>query len=266
MRIRLLSDLHLEHHAPPQELVGAPSAPEADVVVLAGDIGRGPAALQWARAAFPATPVLCIAGNHEAYDRHLDATLTALRHTSAPIPARPRATENATGTYFLHRTAMQLGDVRFLGCPFWTGFRLFPGRRAAAMTACRANMDDYRRIHLLRARRQLRPRDTDRYHRTAVAWLRRQCAADTTARATVIITHHAPTRHSIDPRYTDDLTSAAFVARREALVRELAPSLWVHGHVHASFDYQVRDTRIVANPRGHPGENPSFQPGLLVEV
>jgi hypothetical protein len=164
---------------------------------------------------------------------------------------------------------VRIGDVRVLGCTFWTGFGLFPGRRAQAIRACRAEMDDYRRIHLLRARRRLRPRDTDRSHRASAAWLRRQLAGPPgtpPARATVVVTHHAPSPRSIDPRYEDDLTSAAFVARRDRLVRETGAALWVHGHVHASFDYRIGETRVLANPRGHPGENPAFRPGLTVEV
>jgi hypothetical protein len=31
--------------------------------------------------------------------------------------------------------------------------------------------------------------------------------------------------------------------------------LWVHGHVHDSFDYRVGRARVVANPRGYPLSN-----------
>ncbi len=80
------------------------------------------------------------------------------------------------------------------------------------------------------------------------------------------MTHHAPTRRSIDPRSTDDLTSAAFVARRAQLVGESGADLWIHGHVHASFDYRVGQTRVVANPSGHGDENPAFRPGRTIDV
>jgi predicted phosphodiesterase len=265
VRIRILSDLHLEHHAPPDGL-HVSSGNTVDVVVLAGDIGRGADPLRWAHHTFPDVPVLFVAGNHEFYDRHLDATLPALRRASDPIPDGRAAAPERSGIYLLQRRAIQIGDVRFLGCTFWTDFSLFSGRRAEAVAACRANMDDYRRIHLLRARRRLRPRDTDRHHRTSVNWLRREREAATSARATVIVTHHAPSRQSIDPRYERALTSAAFVADRDALVRELGPALWIHGHVHASFEYQIGQTRILANPRGHPDENPAFQISRTVEV
>ena len=169
MRIRVLSDLHLEHQGLPDGLSPG-DAGRADVIVMAGDIARGLDALQWVRRAFTDVPVLFVAGNHEFYDRHLDAKIPALVSASDRIPSSARAAEDLSGTYFLQRTATQIGDVRFLGCTFWTGFGLFPGRRAQAIKACRANMEDYQRIHLLRAHRRLQPRDTDRYHRGSVAW------------------------------------------------------------------------------------------------
>jgi predicted phosphodiesterase len=59
MRIRVLSDLHREF--------GTVDLPDvaADVVVFAGDIDRGIKGVVWARQAFPGTPVLYVAGNHD---------------------------------------------------------------------------------------------------------------------------------------------------------------------------------------------------------
>lgn len=105
MRIRVLSDLHLEHHDPPPGLDADPGAPAADVVVLAGDIGAGPQGLRWARRTFPTAPVLLVPGNHEAYDLHLHPTIAALRDAADECPPAPQPIDG-TGTYFLHRDAV----------------------------------------------------------------------------------------------------------------------------------------------------------------
>jgi hypothetical protein len=55
--------------------------------------------------------------------------------------------------------------------------------------------------------------------------------------------------------------------------------LWIHGHVHDSFDYRVGATRVIANPRGYARnlnmagapadlkwENRAFDPALVIEV
>ena len=60
--------------------------------------------------------------------------------------------------------------------------------------------------------------------------------------------------------------NGAFVSDLSEVIERREPDLWVHGHVHDSFDYQVGRTRVVSNPKGYEHENPSFVPGLVVEV
>lgn len=40
-------------------------------------------------------------------------------------------------------------------------------------------------------------------------------------------------------------------------------SLWIHGHVHESADYELNGTRIICNPKGYSSpelgpQNPAF--------
>ena len=71
MKIALLSDLHLSVQAMP------PPPTDADVVVLAGDLGRPAAAIDWATQY--AQPTLFVAGNHEFYGSDLTTTMAQLR-------------------------------------------------------------------------------------------------------------------------------------------------------------------------------------------
>ncbi len=61
MKIRILSDLHLEF----QDWV--PPKSDVDIVVLAGDIHVGDHGIDWAPRSFPPTPVIYVPGNHEFY-------------------------------------------------------------------------------------------------------------------------------------------------------------------------------------------------------
>jgi hypothetical protein len=81
-------------------------------------------------------------------------------------------------------------------------------------------------------------------------------------------THHAPHPRSMHSRYGSDLLSAAHVSDLTAVIETGQPSLWVHGHVHESFDYRVGATRVVGNPHGYGAgiENPKSDRGLVVEV
>jgi Icc-related predicted phosphoesterase len=63
-----------------------------------------------------------------------------------------------------------------------------------------------------------------------------------------------------------DLLSAAYVSDLAAPIEAGRPHLWVHGHVHQSFDYLVGATRVICNPHGYGKENLRFDPALAVEI
>jgi hypothetical protein len=124
------------------------------------------------------------------------------------------------------------------------------------------------------------PAQSAELHGAAVAWLKKKLA-EPFAGKTVVVTHHCPGWGSVAERYKKDWITPCFASD---LVRLMGPpvSLWIHGHTHDSFDYVVRGTRVICNPRGYcyvfknPGEhgarqtikceNPDFAPGLVVEI
>ncbi|MBE7246614.1 MAG: hypothetical protein INR63_16850 [Actinomycetospora chiangmaiensis] len=82
---------------------------------------------------------------------------------------------------------------------------------------------------------------------------------------TIVVTHHAPHPRSLLHGYPTVAIDGAYASD---LSRDLegpnSPDLWIHGHIHASRDYTVGRTRILANPRGRLGENLGFDPALVV--
>ena len=81
---------------------------------------------------------------------------------------------------------------------------------------------------------------------------------------TVVITHFAPHPRSIAPAYAGHRANPAFVLDLEDMMGSAV--LWIHGHTHTFFDYRVRGTRVICNPRGYPAEPTGFAPGLTVEI
>jgi predicted phosphodiesterase len=259
MRILLLSDLHHElwrERAP--EIT--PSVSRPDFVILAGDIDTGAKAVAWAAATFRAIPVLYVHGNHEAYGRNLDDTQDDIRAACAV----------AGNVHFLDCGQYLAGSVRFLGATLWTDFCLFgKDTRAAAMRQAEAVMNDYRRIRLARkGYRKLRAPDTAFYHTQQRAWLEEKLAEPFDG-TTVVITHMAPSMQSVVGQYEHDLTSAAYASRLEGLASKA--DLWVHGHMHESFDYMIGACRVVTNPCGYilrdgSPENARFDPNFVIEL
>jgi Icc-related predicted phosphoesterase len=71
----------------------------------------------------------------------------------------------------------------------------------------------------------------------------------------IVVTHFAPHHGSIHPKYAGQALNPYFVNDLSATIEKVQPKLWVHGHVHDTFDYTVDQTRVVANPMGYPGEH-----------
>jgi predicted phosphodiesterase len=243
VRILVLSDLHLEVEP------FAPVAAQADLVVLAGDIDNGAAGVEWAERTFRA-PVLYVAGNHEYYGRELGEASAALKAAANDRVRLLDCSEAVTD------------DVRFLGCTLWTDYTLVAeDERDAVIEQARAKNPDYQKIRF--ASREFAPEDAIALCREHRSWLERTLAQPFAGR-TVVITHFAPHPRSIAPAYQGHPANPGFVVDLSELMGRSA--LWIHGHTHTAFDYEVDGTRIVCNPRGYPDETTGFLPGRVVEV
>jgi len=88
--------------------------------------------------------------------------------------------------------------------------------------------------------------------------------------ADIIVSHHAPTRQSIHPRYETSPYNTSFAndLEEEILAMYKPPKLWIHGHTHDRFDYMIGETRVICHPRGYKGEHEDhgiYKP-LIVEI
>ena len=253
MKIALLSDLHLSMH--PLDLPHT----DADVVVLAGDLGRPRAAIDWAMRYD--RPTLFVPGNHEYYGS--EPTVSALSEL--------RALASATVVRVLERREWLHRGVRFLGCTLWSEHRLEATEEArnVALRHAVEMVRDFSRIRVAPGFQDVfTPALSRMLFEQSVEWLEERFAAPHFG--PTVVTDFAPSRRSIHPRFQGSPLNGCFVSDLEDRILKWQPSLWLHGHVHDSFDYFVGSTRIVANPRGYaPGgvvENPRFDPTLVISV
>jgi len=236
MKIQLASDLHLELLARqfPGEILIRP-AYQADVLVLAGDVGHAADAIA-SFADWP-VPVLYVMGNHEAYGGCIESVVDELRQTS-----------EGTSVKFLERDVIDFGGVRFLGCTLWTDYRLRSNRtQKQQMENAALRLNDHRLIRT-RNGELFSPEHALSEHMASRSWLKSELAKQYDGK-TVVVTHHAPHPLSIHPRYVGDPINAAFASDLSELLQ--MTDIWLHGHVHDSFDYSAEGCTVVANPRGY---------------
>ena len=266
MIIHLLSDTHLEFG--PLEDPFSERAAQADLRLLAGDIGVGSQGLAWALRRFD-TPTAYVFGNHEHYGNR-------------PMPmAAEQARALCSGTHVspLERNELiVVPGARVLGATLWTGFDLFgnPKRDRESMEHAALRMSDYRQVclgyrhghdaagrplpipqaALLEGETEhsnrvgLTPEETVRIHRETLAWLDAKLSEPFEGK-TIVLSHHAPHPKSLTYGEPGSLMDGAYASDLSLLMRRHRIDLWAHGHTHIPCDYMVGSTRVVSNPRGY---------------
>lgn len=269
MIVHYASDLHLEYlnkRFPELIRVDRLYTPFADLLVLAGDIHVDTEMVNkfghWPH------PVLYVPGNHEFYDTAIEPQIAKMK----------QAAQN-TAMIVLSRDEYIDQGVRFLGCTLWTDYQLMGtgGRQLASMFACEARIADHRKIMgVQKVGQGFSAQQALELHQQERAWLESKLNEPFNGK-TVVITHHAPSRGSVHPRFRGDPCNAAFVSDLDDLVEKA--DVWIHGHVHDTFDYHVGKCRVITNPGSYATtlgkvanpdqlefENPFFDPQKTFEI
>jgi predicted phosphodiesterase len=274
MKIQLLSDLHLEVDP---SFTPTP-AKDADLLVLAGDVGAAPdtpmarhGTEDWCLSRFSPTlrhwpvPVLYIPGNHEYDGQDFDACYLALRDRA-----------EALGIQWLERETIAFKDVRFIGTTLWSDFDCFADRPAYMPGSMTHNL--HLREKCFRAANYYLEKaatfregllfDAQAMRDEALVcqqWLREALVQPFDGK-TVVVTHFAPSLKSHDPRYGLTPGTAGFCNALDDLVPQA--DLWLHGHLHCPSDYRIAGCRVIANPLGYAdqGEQKEFVASLVIDI
>lgn len=267
MKLRILSDLHIEFH--PFSIPTTDHDKET-VLILAGDIGviyrrdELQAFLRTAANQFRA--VIYVLGNHEFYRGIWPDAMAALRDWALP-----------DNVYVLERQWVRIDDIIFVGATLWTDF---DDGDKHVMQAAERTLNDFHYIRVGAGDEsehcRLRPQMILGDHYESLAWLDATLSEfRRRGERCVLVTHHGISLTSIHETYRDNALNGAFVSDCTALVERTRPELAIHGHVHNSFDYQLgsdtEGTRVLANPRGYTQrddtqENPTFDPFLTIDL
>jgi Icc-related predicted phosphoesterase len=253
MKIHVMSDLHLEFSD-----FTAPET-DADVVVLAGDIGVGVHGLHWAatQKAFLGKQIIYLSGNHEYYGARLERTAIELRATAKEL-----------GIHYLDNDTVEIFGVRFIGATLWTDFELFgASHRPLALDIARLRLTDCRQI-VYGTTGWIRPEKMIELHRISRRYIENRLD-ELPEGCQVVVTHHAPSMMSIPERHRKRLLSAAYGSNLDDLASRA--NLWIHGHVHESQCYELGNCRVVCNPRGYTGDEGGwgetyFKTDYVVEI
>lgn len=276
MRINLMSDLHLEF----ADL----TLPGGDVLILSGDLceakrikkemyNKDMVLLEHERTdqrpdrffrfleeeCSKYKEVIYVMGNHEHYGFQLQKTLP---HIKEQLPANIHLLENETYT---------IEDVTFVGATLWTDMNKGDD---LTMFHMKSSMNDYRQVTMFNEAKnvyhRLTPERTVEEHYKSRQYIREAVGTAPTGKF-VVVTHHAPSKASIKPRYAGDhLMNGAYSSDLSDLILDNPQiKVWTHGHTHDPFDYMIGSTRVLCNPRGYKyyeERAEEFDPNFSFEV
>lgn len=257
---QILSDLHIDSHDKQQLPLGKIPMTDADVILVAGDTANGDAGMLWLQGQSQrlGKPIITIAGNHEYFYQDVlsfDKVLQSYDNLTGIDDVDSQSHQSYQGVRFLQCGSVDFGSVRILGCTFWTDYQY--QRTDDTMHTALSFMRDYRCIYCGDDTLNLfTPQMSVMLHQQQRAWLKQALKqAHDDGQTAIVMTHHSVSPLSVSDKYRCLSSNAAFVSDMSAWMHmPWSPKLWVHGHTHEAFDYQLGNTRVVVNPRAYPGE------------
>lgn len=249
MKIRLLSDLHLEGYKYYYEYAGE------DIVVLAGDIhtqGRHEFILDQIPTA---VQILFVPGNHEYYGAVFETANEYFKDL-----------ENKYSNFkFLNNESVSIRDVEFFGGTMFTDWELY-GDTWTAKQMAKTGVADFQWISKIGRdgiERRWNPEDHLQEHLVfrdrLVQWLNKP------AEKRVVISHFVPHPEGSHYKYKGSQMNPYFLTDMRKYMENV--NVWLYGHTHTSKDFMEGNCRLVCNPRGYGEENSiEFTNNLIIEI
>ena len=217
--------------------------------------------------------VVYVVGNHEHYSFDFKETVEHLKENLKVFP----------NIYLLDKDCKLIDDVMFIGGTLWTDVN---GSDSEAMNYISRRMNDFINIansnHMVARTVPLYQKDEEgkfvldergyyiqidkkiKYepatfspehsieeHQKCLDFF--DIVTENVEDKVVVVSHHTPSQKSCHPMYAHDtMMNAAYHNNLDEFI-ESRPNIkvWIHGHTHNSFDYDIGGCKVLCNPRGY---------------
>ena len=251
MKIRLLSDLHMEGFHYKYEWKGE------DVLVLAGDIHSRCMHYQLISTIPDSVKIVIVAGNHEYYDNDFEHVNQKLFELQCDYP----------NVYWLDNKSVEIDGIPFYGGTMFTDFDLYgPSERWFSEHRARTGIADFMYIYKTKhgERKSWTVEDHKQQHELFKDGLK-MFLKHTEGKKRVVVSHFVPSERCIHDRFKGSILNPYFTVNMEQYMGW--DGLWLFGHTHDSYDLMIDSTRLVCNPRGYGDENSrGFNNDLIIEI
>jgi Icc-related predicted phosphoesterase len=235
LRLMIASDLHVDIPGnDADDLLDIWKDLEVDAIIIAGDTGeaRDGKTIKFLNKLQQLHPVIMVLGNHDHWGLWPDKVTEIFQKE---LPEIHLLTSDKV---------LEFNGQKFVGDTLW-----YPRSQDKSFP-------DFKRIH------DFVPWYYEQNEKT-VKFFQENVTPET-----IVITHHIPTLMGIHEKYVGQAWNKFFCHDMTGFIMEKQPKLWVFGHTHEKFDFQLGKTRMLCNPRAYPNEvtNQPWNSKLIVEI
>lgn len=240
MKIRLISDLHLESSPFKYEKM------DEDLLIIAGDAGEGLRGWKWANEHVD-VDTLIVPGNHEYYGYNVTSLQKQMRECFGHVR-------------YLINDSVQYGNINIVGATLWTDFNLY-GNRSKAMLDWAYGLNDS--VYINVDGRRLQANDVVAWNEMELAYIN---SAAKEGMINILVTHYMP-ENAVSARWRGHECTPGFATKIPVHIHEKY-NYHFFGHTHDSVDYvENYGTHCICNPRGYGIENSAgFRHDLIIEI
>lgn len=242
MHIQYCSDLHLEFQENTDWLQQHPLLPQADILIIAGDLvplkQLQQHLEQLEELCEPYQQVYWIPGNHEFYYEDISHWQGSYEKQVLP---------NLT---LLNNRSVTIGHVELIFTTLWT--HVSPVKAAAVQS----RLSDFYLIS-----NQDRALDITAYNKLHLASLEflHHALENSQDKTQIVITHHCPTFRNYPLQYAGSPINEAFAVELEEMILNTQPEYWIYGHTHINTPaFQLGNTRMLTNQLGYVRRNEHY--------
>jgi predicted phosphohydrolase len=264
MKLRIYSDIHLDHYAHGASSKGdkafwyPPELPDDldTTLILAGDLWIGTRFIEWAGFSWIGTvanrfkQVIVVLGNHDYWPMG-DLTVTKGGDKCNAL----LADMHIDNVIVLDCDTFMIEDVMFVGATLWTDmnngdplamynmtqFMTYDGK-CKYITGANGEYEKFSSFKWVQ---------THTKHRDYIKYVVEQ----NRDKKIIVITHHLPLASLGDPRYIGDNSNCYYSSDLSNLILDNPHIvLWCYGHTHHQKDTMMVSTRLINNCVGYAGE------------
>ena len=235
VKFQIMSDLHIEYlddNVDPFSFI----EPEADILILAGDIGRIYKYEQLYnfinKLSTKFKYIIYVLGNHEYYYSGENKK----KYMNELFDDVKKMEKEIKNLYILDKACIKIEDICIIGCTLWSYVKYIPSFIV--------------RIHDINTYKYNKKHEEDLlYIKKMINYCKKnnlKC---------VIVTHHPPT-FDVCPYKRDDKYKDLYGNNLDYLLDKEYVNTWICGHVHNNFDYlTTKGTHLLSNQKGKKKDN-----------